>query len=73
MSTRLRELRRRAGMTQEELARAADVATATIQKWEQARRTMMVEAARKVAKALGVSLDVLVGDAPLPRRKGNRP
>ena len=73
MSTRLKELRRRAGMTQEELARAAEVTVASVQKWEQARRSMLFEAARKVAKALGVSLDVLAGDKPIPPRRRNRP
>jgi transcriptional regulator with XRE-family HTH domain len=66
MGTRLRELRRRRGLTQTQLAEAAGVPMRTLQNWEYARRTMLLEAAVKLAEALGVTVGVLAGTEPIP-------
>jgi transcriptional regulator with XRE-family HTH domain len=64
MAENLKALRERAGMTQTELADRAGVSVGTLRCWEQARRTMLFEAAVKVADALGVTLDRLAGRTP---------
>jgi transcriptional regulator with XRE-family HTH domain len=66
MATRLRELRQRCGLTQTELADRAGVPMRTLQNWEYARRTMLLEAAVRLAAALGVSVGVLAGTEPMP-------
>ena len=62
MGQRLQRLRKAAGMSQEDLARAAPVPIGTLRNWEQDRRIPRLDTAAKVAKALGVSLDDLAGD-----------
>ena len=77
LGDRLRELRQAAGLSQEELARRADVLLGTVQKIEQGivadPRWSSVTA---LARALGVTLDALaeppVGRRP-PRRRGRPP
>ena len=59
MGTRLQRLRQAANMSQPDLAKAASVPVATLRNWEQDRRVMRLDVAARVAKALGVSLDVL--------------
>jgi len=61
MGSRLQRLRKRAGWTQEQLARKARVPLTTLREWEQGRRAMRLEAAVKLAVALSISLDELVG------------
>lgn len=63
---RLRVLRERAGLTQEQLARRADMCLANIRTWETGRNLPRIDRAAKLATALGVSLDVLAGLEPLP-------
>jgi len=53
-TTRLRELRDRASLSQEELAERADVSRATIADLERGKRTAQPKTRRKLAKALGV-------------------
>ena len=70
MGQRLSELRRRAGLTQEGLARAAEVGTDAVRKWERGKRTPSFEMAIKLADALNVSLDELAGrETPKAGRK----
>jgi transcriptional regulator with XRE-family HTH domain len=66
MGQRLKELRDRANLTQEALARKADVGTDAVRNWEKGRRTPGLDMAVKLADALGVSLDDLVGRTPPP-------
>jgi transcriptional regulator with XRE-family HTH domain len=68
MGQRLTELRRRAGLTQEGLARAAGVGTDAVRKWERGKRTPSFDMATRLADALGVSLDELAGRES-PQRK----
>src|SRR5262245_34467181 len=58
---RLRRLRQQAGLTQEELARAAGVSIAALRHWERDRRRLPLDSARDLAGALGVSLAELAG------------
>jgi transcriptional regulator with XRE-family HTH domain len=71
MGKRFKRLREAAGMSQSQLARASGVPLRTYQEWEQGNRTPLLDAAAKVAQALGVSLDELAGIAP-PAPKDKR-
>jgi transcriptional regulator with XRE-family HTH domain len=55
----LRDLRERAGLSQEELAAKAKVSRASIQNWEGNRTTPRRAESRRLAAALGVSVDAL--------------
>jgi transcriptional regulator with XRE-family HTH domain len=76
MGVRLAELRRAAGLSQERLARLADVGTDAVRKWERGKRTPSLKMAIKLARTLGVSLDDLAGfetpaaKKPARKRKG---
>lgn len=61
MGQRLQELRQRAGLSQSELARAAEVPIGSLRNWEHGRRTPLLDAAARIAQALGISLDELAG------------
>jgi transcriptional regulator with XRE-family HTH domain len=73
---RLRELREAAGLSQEALARAADVSTSTVSKLEQRAADPSWSTVQALAKALGVSVTVFQADAdqaePPPARKGRK-
>jgi transcriptional regulator with XRE-family HTH domain len=68
MAARLQKLRKAAGLSQSQLAKAARVPVTTLQGWERARRMPRLEAAMKLADALNVTLDELVGRKP--RKEG---
>ena len=72
MGIRLQSLRREKGLSQPQLAQAAGVPVGSLRQWEQGRRTPLLDAAARVAVALGVSLDELAGLAP-PKRPRRRP
>jgi transcriptional regulator with XRE-family HTH domain len=67
MGERLQALRKAAGMSQSDLARAIGVSVKTYQPWDQGKRTFTFETAVKLADALGVTLDELAGRKP-PRK-----
>jgi transcriptional regulator with XRE-family HTH domain len=72
---RLKRLRERAGLTQQELADAAGVPLGTLRNVEYDRREPLLGLAGKLARALGVSLDTLAGmdePAPGPKRRGRK-
>lgn len=58
---RIRDLRQREGMTQEALAYVAGLAHMTISRIERGSPRPSMDALRKIATALGVSLDDLAG------------
>jgi transcriptional regulator with XRE-family HTH domain len=60
---RLQRLRLESGFSQSELAKASMVPIGTIRNIEYDRRNPSLEIAGKLAKALGVSLDILAGIA----------
>ena len=64
------ELRRAARLSQEALARKADVGTDAVRHWEKGRRTPGLNMAVKLADALACSLDELVGRTPPKKRRG---
>jgi transcriptional regulator with XRE-family HTH domain len=71
MAERVVTLRDERGMTQEDLAKASGVSIWTLRRWEQKGHTPLVRVLVRVARALGVSLDELVGYTP-PEKKSRR-
>jgi len=63
----IRDLRRAAGLTQNEVARLAGVARATLANVESGRHNLSMASMAGIASALGVSVDTLVGHVPAPR------
>jgi transcriptional regulator with XRE-family HTH domain len=69
LGQRIQAVRKRCGLTQSELARAASVSPSLIRKLEQGEiNDTRLETAHKIAAALGVPTSALVpgGDAPVP-------
>jgi transcriptional regulator with XRE-family HTH domain len=59
---RLQQLREQAGLSQSQLARAIGMPVKSLQNWEAERVQPRLEALPKLARGLGVSLDVLLVD-----------
>jgi transcriptional regulator with XRE-family HTH domain len=73
MAKQFKKLRSAAGLSQSQLAKAAGVPLGTYQTWEHGKRTPLLDAAAKVAVALGCSLDDLAGiGSPESRKKGDK-
>jgi transcriptional regulator with XRE-family HTH domain len=76
MALALARARRVMGVGQRELSEASGIPIGTLRNWEQGRRMPRLDTAAPVAKALGVSLDVLAGlveDADeVPKRRGKK-
>jgi transcriptional regulator with XRE-family HTH domain len=70
MGKRLKALRRAAGLSQARLAEASGVPVGTLRGWEYGRRTPLLDAAARVAVALGCTLGQLGGTEPLPAAAG---
>jgi transcriptional regulator with XRE-family HTH domain len=78
MGNRLKQLRQQAGLSQAQLARAAEVPFGTLRGWEYGRRTPLLDAAARLAKVLGGNLDrdassvlgELAGIEPTAKKKG---
>jgi transcriptional regulator with XRE-family HTH domain len=75
----LQKLRQAAGISQPDLAQAAGIPVGTLRGLEQGRRIPRLDTAGKLAHALGISLDALLGDgdkgaparpAPAKRKRG---
>ncbi len=62
LGKRILELRKDKGLTREKLGKTIGTSGAIIGRYERNERTPSVEIARKMAEALGVSLDYLVGN-----------
>lgn len=77
MGQRLQELRLKAGLSQSQLARTAGVPVGSLKNWEQGRRLPQLDAAWRLANALGISLDELAGKvfepAPTEPSKPSKP
>ena len=58
---RILEVRTQKGLTQKQLAEAARIAPGSLSAYEQGQKAPPVDAAARIAKALGVSLDWLFG------------
>ena len=61
MTYKLLEIRRLRGMTQTELAQAAQIHRVTIAKYEAGQCVPSVDRAVRLANALGVTVDELIG------------
>ncbi len=61
-ATNLRQFRTARGLSQERLAEMVGTATTQVCRWETAAQDIKLGNMRRVASALGVSLDALVGD-----------
>jgi transcriptional regulator with XRE-family HTH domain len=68
MGQKLRRFRQAAGMSQSQLAKAADVPLGTLRNWEQDRRSPLLDTAGRIARTLGVSLDDLLENSGEPAR-----
>ena len=58
---RLKNFREQKNLTQEELASLSDISARSIQRYENGTNRPRVEAAEKIAKALDIQVDVLLG------------
>jgi transcriptional regulator with XRE-family HTH domain len=73
MALALARVRRALGVGQRELSEASGIPIGTLRNWEQGRRMPRLDTAAAVAKALGVSLDVLAGLVDeVPKRRGKQ-
>lgn len=68
LGTRIAVLRRQAGMSQAELARALKVSASTIGMYEQGRREPSIEGIVAIAHQFGVSTDYLLTGRPVSRQ-----
>lgn len=68
LGERIALLRRRAGLSQPQLAERLGVRTATVSNWERGEAEPQVLDADIMAEALAVGIDVLTGRLPLPPR-----
>jgi transcriptional regulator with XRE-family HTH domain len=68
---RLREFRRAAGMSQEGLARAADVSTSTVVKIERDAVDPSWSTVEKLAATLGVPVGAFAGESSAKPKKGD--
>lgn len=68
---RLKELRKQAGLTQGDLAKALHVAQNTVSNWESGNRMMDAEKIKQVASFFGVSMDYLTGGTNQPSISSN--
>lgn len=65
----IKEARKKAGLTQKELADASGVAKITIQQYEAGKRQPRLEQLGMLAEAMHVSIDELLGVKPLPSKE----
>ena len=69
LGSRIALLRKEAHLTQVQLAQTLDVAQPTLNAYELGQRRVPVSALPALAKALGVSLETLMGEADTSARK----
>ena len=62
---RLKELREKNNLTQEQLAKKSGISSRMIQRYEYGTSRPRLDAADKIAKALGVTTDELLGNADM--------
>ena len=67
---RLRRLRKKSGLTQEQLAESVGVSLKTVQRWEFNERQPRMEEIKALAKALGVSEADLLNEPPPVNKPG---
>lgn len=62
LSTRLKELRKKNGITQIDFAKAFNISTGTIGNWETGAREPDTQTLLKIANYFGVTVDYLLGE-----------
>jgi transcriptional regulator with XRE-family HTH domain len=73
MGQRLKRLREAAGLSQSQLARKVDIPLPTLKNYEQDRTIPRMDVGAMLAKAIGCSLEELVGPVELPKVKEQPP
>ena len=63
---KIRELRQKRGMSQEQLANAISISKSSISEWESCKRVPRMPTLRKIAKALGVDVWEIIGFNEVP-------
>ena len=66
VAERIRQQRRLANISQDELSKRAGVSLKTIQRWETEQRSPRMEEIQKLASVLGVPVTELLSDSPAP-------
>lgn len=66
---RLKELRKRAGISQQKLADAAGIGASTVRQYEYGLREPTYDTLVKLARGLGVSLAAFDEDEPPPKKR----
>jgi transcriptional regulator with XRE-family HTH domain len=70
MGERFKRLREAARLTQEEASERSGVPVSTLRNWEQGQRLPRIDLAMKLARTLGVDMNVLTGfDEPADKPK----
>lgn len=73
MGARIAQLRKDSGITQVQLAQMMEVSQQTVTSWEVGRRGVPVSAVPSLARALGSTVEALVGQKTAPVRRGPAP
>jgi transcriptional regulator with XRE-family HTH domain len=72
MGLRFKQLRESARLSQAALAKRCGIPLRSYQQWEQGRRTPLLDAAVKLADALEITMDELVGRQAPKAKKGGK-
>lgn len=73
MGARIAQLRKDSSITQVQLAQMMEVSQQTVTSWEVGRRGVPVSAVPTLARALGSTVEALVGEKTAPVRRGPAP
>lgn len=73
MGERITQHRKESGLTQVQLAETMGVSQQTVAAWEVGRRGVPVAIVPVLARALGVGVETLIGEAPRPGKRGPTP
>jgi transcriptional regulator with XRE-family HTH domain len=73
MGERIAALRKDANLSQQQLAEAMQVSQQTIASWEVGRRRVPVSMLPALARALGTSVEALIGEKAPPAKRGPTP
>jgi transcriptional regulator with XRE-family HTH domain len=73
MGTRIAALRKDSAITQAQLAEMMEVSQQTVASWEVGRRGVPVSLVPTLARALGSSVEALVGEKPASVKRGPAP
>ena len=73
MGTRIAALRKDSAITQVQLAEMMEVSQQTVASWEVGRRGVPVSIVPTLARALGSSVEALVGEKPTRAKRGPAP